>query len=1086
MAQNRPEARAEIEKLVRYFADNVHQLKAPTFNEAQVRQQLIDPFFEALGWDVRNRQMLPPYRLEVIPEGRVKTSVAAIHELPPPEYVLDDEFKADQRMAAKKPDYRFRLHGSTKFFVEAKKPSVDLINNVDAIFQIKRYGFSARVPVSILTDFEEFRVFDCTRKPFYDKPKVGALKEFDLTYTAYLDEFDKLYDTFSREAVVGGSIEVLQTKYLQKRTGEFTLDRSFLEDLSEWRVELAQDIAKHPQNRRILNTYTLNECVQRILDRIVFLRVCEDRDIEEVGTLVALLRLWQDHPGLSLYDKFNELIKQRRSLYNGLLFSEHECERLVVSDKILEKIFKNINYPLSPYHFDEIGVEILGSIYERFLGRTIRLTEKQVRVEEKPEVRKAGGVYYTPQYIVNYIVENTLGRLLYGEPAVLARSPERTRGTTKQSDLPGKNQITSVATLPRNDTRRLLLTPKQVSKLKIIDIACGSGSFLLGAFQKLIDYHIEWYTRHPEDIKEVHGVRDVYEDAQGQLRLSSRKKRDILINNIYGVDIDPQAVEVTQMSLYLKVLEDENDATLNKPTMLALHEVLLPPLKNNIKCGNSLIGTDFYAQGELFDEDMRRKVNAFDWEMEFPFLNPSVPTKKVRMSPLYERGDVRRTEGFDVVIGNPPYVRIQGFPQEQIRYFSRNFQAASGNFDIYTCFIEKGFRVLRSDGGFGMIVPNKFFRTQYGYGLRKFLSTEKAVHRIVNFGASQVFEATTYTCLLFLKNKANTGYHYAQAEASAESLASAAFSERKSRTLADTSWLFESEQTARLNEKLALNSVRLLDLPADMSRGSSSGNDDVFVLAYGERKVEQAVLRIPVYATDFKKYCYETSHAWRIIFPYVQDSGTYRLMTDEELRNKYPKAYAYLQAQSGALRERKQFTKWFGYSAARNLELHDKAQILVPLLAETGSFALIPDECKGKLCPMASGGFTITIGEACKLNPKYVLALLNSPLLFWKLRRTSNIFRGGWITCTKQYFGELPIRTIDFTKPEEKQMHDELVALVDRMLELHKQLNKTAFASEKEPIERQIAATDKKIDLLVYKLYGLTQGEIKILEEAGR
>ena len=429
MAQNRAEARAEIERLVRYFADNIHQLKAPTFNEAQVRQHLIDPFFEALGWDVRNRQMLPPYRLEVIPEGRIKSSLGrGVREQTQLfdkhtgvkeemaeyasmlEYIAEDEYKAEQKVASKKPDYRFRLHGSTKFFVEAKKPSVDLINNVDAIFQIKRYGFSARVPVSILTDFEEFRVFDCTRKPFYDKPKLGVLKEFDLAYNAYLDEFDKLYETFSREAVVAGSIEALQTKYLQKRTGEFALDRSFLEDLSEWRVELAQDIAKHPQNRRILNTYTLNECVQRILDRIVFLRVCEDRDIEEVGTLVALLRLWQDHPGLSLYEKFNELIKQRRSLYNGLLFTEHECERLMVSDKILEKIFKNINYPLSPYHFDEIGVEILGSIYERFLGRTIRLTQKQVRVEEKPEVRKAGGVYYTPQYIVNYIVENTLGR----------------------------------------------------------------------------------------------------------------------------------------------------------------------------------------------------------------------------------------------------------------------------------------------------------------------------------------------------------------------------------------------------------------------------------------------------------------------------------------------------------------------------------------------------------------------------------------------------------------------------------------------------------------------------------------------------
>ncbi len=186
-----------------------------------------------------------------------------------------------------------------------------------------------------------------------------------------------------------------------------------------------------------------------------------------------------------------------------------------------------------------------------------------MRVEEKPEVRKAGGVYYTPQYIVNYIVENTLGRLLYDHQ-------ERHSELGSESRQSGTQMLKQV-----QHDKRLLLSPKQVSKLKIIDIACGSGSFLLGAFQKLIDYHIEWYTQHPEDIKEAHGVRDVYEDAQGQLRLSSRKKREILINNIYGVDIDPQAVEVTQMSLYLKVLEDENDATLNKPTMLALHEVLL-------------------------------------------------------------------------------------------------------------------------------------------------------------------------------------------------------------------------------------------------------------------------------------------------------------------------------------------------------------------------------------------------------------------------------------------------------------------------------------------------------------------------------
>ncbi|MEK9136745.1 MAG: restriction endonuclease subunit M, partial [Bacteroidota bacterium] len=208
----------------------------------------------------------------------------------------------------------------------------------------------------------------------------------------------------------------------------------------------------HPKNRRILTTGTLNECVQRILDRIVFLRVCEDRNIDPDQELLALLRLWESHPGLSLYELFTKLIEKKRPLYNGLLFADHESEQLEVGNKILEKIFKSINYPLSPYNFDEIGVEILGSIYERFLGKTIRLTAKQVRVEEKPEVRKAGGVYYTPQYIVNYIVENTVGRLLRGECV-----GGRVKGIGNR-DKPKP------------------LTTKQISKLRIIDIACGSGS----------------------------------------------------------------------------------------------------------------------------------------------------------------------------------------------------------------------------------------------------------------------------------------------------------------------------------------------------------------------------------------------------------------------------------------------------------------------------------------------------------------------------------------------------------------------------------------------------------------------------------
>jgi hypothetical protein len=439
MANDRLAARQQIEKLVQFFDSNIYQFKSPSFNETQARGQLIDPFFEALGWDVHNRLMLPLFRQEVVPESRVKTNVGKeVREqeaLFPQkdtlgkeqkeyasilDYIAEDEYKASSKEAVKKPDYRFRIGGQTKFFVEAKKPYVDLAKSQSAIFQVKRYGFSGRVPLAILTDFEEFRTFDCTQRPAFEKPKLGVIHDFDLTYKQYLDHFEHLYDTFSREAVVGGSLESLTKKMMLKRTGDFALDREFLEDLSKWREELARDIAKHPKNRRILNDYTLNEAVQRILDRIVFIRVCEDREIEVENTLLAILRMWKERRGFSLYSLLNELFKQRRSLYNGLLFSQHQCEELEVGDEVLIKILENLNYPFSPYHFNEIGVEILGSIYEKFLGKTIHLTAKTTRIEEKPEVRKAGGVYYTPQYIVKYIVDNTLGKMLYKENPVIA------------------------------------------------------------------------------------------------------------------------------------------------------------------------------------------------------------------------------------------------------------------------------------------------------------------------------------------------------------------------------------------------------------------------------------------------------------------------------------------------------------------------------------------------------------------------------------------------------------------------------------------------------------------------------------------
>ena len=366
-------------------------------------------------------------------------------------------------------------------------------------------------------------------------------------------------------------------------------------------------------------------------------------------------------------------------------------------------------------------------------------------------------------------------------------------------------------------------------------------------------------------------------------------------------------------------------------------------------------------------------------------------------------------------------MRIQGFPRLQLDYFSKHYSAAHGNFDLYVNFIERGYKLLKKGGLLGQIVPNKFFKTDYGEGLRQLISTNSALDKVVDFGANQVFNATTYTCLLFLVKSVRSNFLYTLSEANEKSLTSSQFAEHATTSLTPTPWVFGSTGANSILEKITQCSVRLLDLPVEISRGSSTGDDDVFMVDSTGTNIEPEVLRTPLFASDFSRYQFKLSGKWQVIFPYKVDNGESELMTESEFRKKYPKAFEHLRSQKTALLKRKQFTEWFGYSAPRNLPIHERAQICIPLLADRGLFALIPPKLKGKLCPMASGGFTVALSDSAKVKPEYVLGLLNSTLLFWRLRQISNLFRGGWITCTKQYFGELPIHKIDFSDPAEKR-----------------------------------------------------------------
>jgi type I restriction-modification system DNA methylase subunit len=766
-----------------------------------------------------------------------------------------------------------------------------------------------------------------------------------------------------------------------------------------------------------------------------------------------------------VYEALCQLFKRADARYNSGLFHFSEEKdassptdsltlTLKIDDKPLKDIIKNLYYPESPYVFREIPADILGQVYERFLGKVIRLTAgHRAKVEEKPEVRKAGGVYYTPTYIVEYIVENTVGKLVAGK------------------------------------------TPKEVEKLRVLDPACGSGTFPLGAYQYLLDWHLKWYLDN-EPQKWATGKKPVIFESKDGYRLTTSKKKDILLNNIYGVDIDPQAVEVTKLSLLLKVLEGESHETIGSQLAL-FQERVLPDLGRNIKCGNSLIGPDYYEGRQLtmlVDEEERYRVNAFDWKAEF--------------SQVFIQG------GFDAVIGNPPYIRIQTLQESSpidVEFFKKRYEAASkGNYDIYVIFIEKVLEVLNKQGKMGFILPSKFFATDYGESIRNIIANRKALYKIVDFGHLQIFEqATTYTCLLFLTGSPQEVFEYVKINLSNE-LKDANFRTIQN-TLTNIPWEFSDEENQKLIDKINSISVPLSDLPTRIGRGSSSGSDDVFILRQEGKKlltrqgeevtIEDSVLRSPVYATDFGRYEFRPKQEEMIIFPYKVSLNGYELIEESEFKKQYPKAYTYLVSRKKELLGRKQFKQWYGFSAPRNLDVHETAQILIPLLADKGLFCRIPDKATG-LCLMASGGFSITVSNESKLSPNYVLGLLNSKLLFWRLRSISNVFRGGWITCTKQYVETLPIRKINFEDPADKAWHDKLVSLVERMLALHKSPTLPSPKSggfggggaegvgggrgrtpqEQEMLKREIESTDKAIDRLVYDLYGLSEEEIRIVE----
>ncbi len=1044
----------EIQRLLERYNPQREAFESGQYKETEIRVEFIDPFFKALGWDVHNEQGYAEAYKDVIHEQALKIGGAT-----------------------EAPDSCFRIGGARKFFVECKKPSVNIKDAPHPAYQLRRYGWSAKLPVSILTDFSEFAVYDCRIKPCKnDSAAVGRVMY--LTSGQYAEKWDEIAAVFSREAVLKGSFDKFAEGAKGKR-GTTSVDDAFLEEIERWRDLLARTIAlRNPE----LSQRELNFSVQCTIDRIVFLRICEDRGIEPYGRLMTLRN------GERVYPRLCEFFQRADERYNsGLFHFQREKDRpeapdeltlsLKLDDKVLHDILANLYYPESPYEFSVLSADILGQIYERFLGKVIRLTAgHQAKVEEKPEVRKAGGVFYTPDFITKAIVRQTIGPLLEGK------------------------------------------TPRQVAKLRFCDMACGSGSFLIAAFQFLLDWHRDWYVHDErgtmnDELKR--GKTPIYQSQGGEWRLTTEGRKRILLNNLYGVDIDAQAVEVTKLSLLLKVLEGESQQSITKQFEL-FHQRALPDLGSNIKCGNSLIGSDAYRyqQLSLLPEEDRYRVNVFDWETAFPeVFKVDAASRRVGIG-----GDAASTlSGFDAIIGNPPYIRIQTMkewaPVEVELYKSLYRSAAAGNYDIYVVFVEKALSLLNKSGRLGFILPHKFFNAQYGEALRGIIAGGRHLAHVVHFGDQQVFaNATTYTCLLFLHKAGIEECYFRRIddldawrmeqleligskgsdvapmivhEAAAlyrakgrKTTPTGAEGRIPARVITSEEWNFAVGRDAVALQRLHKSKTKLGDV-ADIFVGLQTSADKIYVLP-NDSDIEQGLTKPFILTGDLTAYAPPIPSA-RLIFPYEIRNGNAMLLSADTLKKTYPKGWAHLNEHRDELvnRERGKWRheRWYAFGRSQNLTQMDAAKLIIQVTAQRPTVLL--DERGLYMTGGGSGPFYGIRPKDAAFPIKYLLAILNSALFGWIVKAQSTNLRGGYIKFSKQYIATAPIVTPDEAGPEKVKA---LVGQVDEIIQLRKRRVAAKSPPDKDMLDRQIYAASREIDRLVYELYGLTEEEIKIVK----
>ncbi|RON17562.1 adenine methyltransferase [Pseudomonas brassicacearum] len=974
-----------LQALIGKYNSNLDYYRSTRYNETQLRTDFLDQLFTILGWDITNASGKTTNEREVLVEEGLR-------------------FRSGDN--TKKPDYTFRLFSERKFFVEAKKPNIQVHIDSESAKQIRRYGFTAKLKISVLSNFEYTAIYDCSN-PVTEEDLSTNSRIKIYHYTDLVKNLEEIKRLIGKESVYSGTFDS-EWANIENKISRFSIDDLFLKQINDWRLMLAKEfIGIKPD----FNEEELNDLTQDYINSIVFLRVCEDRDLENYESLYCL----------AIKKDFQSLVKKLKASdrrYNSGLFSLSHINLLVNNlDSCIWTIIKQLYFPESTYSFSVFSSDILGNIYEVFLSEKIRVNQSgEIELQPKNE-NIDRDVVTTPSHIVKDIIRNTIVEFCKGK------------------------------------------TDEQILQSKFADIACGSGAFLLEAFQALQDILIDYYIEHDRS--------KLQQLTEHSFKLKLSVKKDILTKCIYGVDKDFNAVKACSFGLLLKLLEGESKETIEPNTPI------LPRIDKNILFGNSLI-------------DLSANIKS----SEVLAVNP-----------------LNIEHQFDVIIGNPPYMateHMKQFTPLELPIYKNKYKAAFKQFDKYFLFVERSMHLLKEDGYLGYILPSKFTKLGAGQGLRKLLADNKFLSKMISFGASQVFKnKTTYTCLLFLKKSPQTRFDYYEVKdfkkwlTREENFLNASTYEVDK--LNSDTWILEKD-TNRLLEMMYSKSEPLGDI---LGSNSIANGIQTSANAYYIHEEIKTVSNLIYFEYDGAIHCVEKEltrpyfqtqrsgddHFYTykdvepnafVIYPYKKVSNSIELVEYHELKKNYPKMYDFLHVVKVHLDNVNRSVKpvpttpneWYRYGRSQALENCDVPQkIIVGVLSNGFKYSI--DENRTFVSSGGTAGYSIiNVPDSCPYSTYYIQALLSSKYLEWFASIYGEVFRGGFVARGTKIQTRMPIPRINFSNAAEKAKHDMVANLQKQMNKLYSQINK-ANERSKTPLERQFENLVQEMSLLVQSLFDL-------------